>query len=693
MKPKPSRIPSSKPLAAFWQFGLAAILVSVAPGVCAAGIDLFSAQPHQFTSAAGELRADLVVEYADITLHGKKARLRTYNGRIPGPTFRAQPGETMFIRYINKLPPNHHSGGYVGSNSPHDFNTVNLHTHGLNVSPEGFSDNVLLEIEPGHWIPAQFDLPEDHPTGLFWYHPHKHGAVTVQLGSGMGGNIILEGKGDLNEIPEIKAAKTLEMVFHEIPLNAGDDHYEVPEHPLSSLFSDIIIYTVNGLPVFEEAEGPVPQPVLPEIRIRPGEVQRWQFTHAGLEKFLRLSITNNADGSTLPFHLVAYDGITLPDAETRSSVFLGPANRVEILVKVGAPGSYTLASVATPDEGAVDDAAWRTVRTAGIPLARMIAEGDPMDMGLPSKLNPPVQRLPDIQDIEVKVPGTQVTRQRVISFDVTLASRDNPTEGVRLTVNQRSFDGNRVDQTMLLNTAEEWTLMTDLAMAHPFHIHVNWFQVVAINDVPLPFPRWQDTVTIPQGGTVKIRHRFENFTGRFVFHCHILSHEDSGMMSLIEIIDPKNFIFGGLDTDDPEGDGYPNIFHEAFGFQPFFVAFGRTNPPPTGLPTFQFERSAPSDPPSAMTVTFDRRAGADSNVRYILETSNDLKMWRPVSAVPVGPADKKPGFETVTFQSQIPATALAADGQGFLRLRVERPDYRPLPIMPDMVPEQPGHGH
>lgn len=691
MKTTPSKLAAPSALAACRRYLIAAALLPSSLCLWAAGPDLFMHQPAQARSVGGELRTDLVIEYHDFMLNGKKARLRAYNGAFPGPTLRAKPGETMHVRYINKLPPNEHPP-FVGSNSPHDFNSVNLHTHGLNVSPEGFSDNVLLEIDPGQWIPARFDIPADHPTGLYWYHPHKHGSVTVQLGSGMAGNLILEGPGDLTDIPEIKAAKTLEMIFSELPLNAVGDHFEVPEHPLANFLSDILIYTINGLPVQEQdfvpGLPPLTQPELPEIHMVPGEVQRWQFTHAGLNPFLRLAINNvNTNAPGLPFQLLSYDAITLPAAETRTSVFVGAGNRVEMLVRAGGAGSYTLASIPTPPPGVpVDDAHWRSVRTTPIPFARVIVSGRPTNMAIPTTLNPPLSRLPDITDAEVKIPGTQVNRHRTITFDVTEPSPNTPHEGVRMTINQRTFDGDRIDQTMILNTAEEWTLATDMASAHPFHIHVNWFQVLEVNGTPLPFPRWQDTVTIPQGGTVKIRHRFQHFTGKFVLHCHILPHEDSGMMALLEVINPEDYILGTRDSDDPEGDGYPNIFHEAFGFQP--MSNGR--PTPSGIPAFAWQRASSNSPPTAFSLTFDRRTDTDAHLRYILEASPDLHNWFPVSPVPVGPAPNKPGFETVRFESPIPAALPGAAGRAFLRFRVARPDFTPLPLTPEMG--GPGHG-
>jgi hypothetical protein len=100
------------------------------------------------------------------------------------------------------------------------------------------------------------------------------------------------------------------------------------------------------------------------------------------------------------------------------------------------------------------------------------------------------------------------------------------------------FNANEMNFTMLTGTAEEWTIYSDEIQDHPFHIHVNPIQVIRIGDQVLNPPRWCDTINVPAGQSATVRHRFGPYTGVSVFHCHILTHEDHGMMSLIELVDP-----------------------------------------------------------------------------------------------------------------------------------------------------------
>src|SRR5262249_33726862 len=150
------------------------------------------AEADTIRSADGVLRATLVVRYGDNVIRGSRVHLRSYNGRLVGPTLRAKPGDVLRIRVENRLPriaepPVHNV------NVPHGLNSTNIHTHGLHVSPEGNSDNVYLDIKPGQTQEYEIKIPKDHVAGTFWYHPHRHGSVALQVSSAMSGALIIEG--------------------------------------------------------------------------------------------------------------------------------------------------------------------------------------------------------------------------------------------------------------------------------------------------------------------------------------------------------------------------------------------------------------------------------------------------------------------------------------------------------------------
>jgi FtsP/CotA-like multicopper oxidase with cupredoxin domain len=102
----------------------------------------------------------------------------------------------------------------------------------------------------------------------------------------------------------------------------------------------------------------------------------------------------------------------------------------------------------------------------------------------------------------------------------------------------RRFDPDRVDQRIPLGSVEEWTVVNEQDSDHVFHIHTNPFQMVAINGQPLAQRDWRDTVVVPRNGSVTFRSRFLDFTGRFVHHCHMMNHEELGMMQVVEVHAP-----------------------------------------------------------------------------------------------------------------------------------------------------------
>lgn len=636
------------------------------------------------SSTNGKLQADLVIKNIEAIINNHHVTgLRSYNGVYPGPTLRIHPGDTMNIRYINRLqadtnhPPSGEHGGAVDN--------VNLHTHGLNVSPEGYSDNVYLDILPGQWVPFEFHIPTNHPTGLFWYHPHRHGGVSTQLGSALSGNIIMTGKGDLDDIPEIAATRSniVEMIFNEIPLlRSPAGHYTVADSPVLAAAAagvgspqvlaanpGLVIYMVNGAPVFEKGNqknDTISLPPTPEITMRPGEVQRFQLTHAGLDQFLNIVLVETNTGTLAPLHLLSFDAITVPNlVSSTNAILLGDGNRIEFLVKAGPAGSkYLLKSTTnTAQVGPQPD----------IPLAMITVAGTPVNMNLPQKLNPPVTRLPDIQDNEI-------VRYRQIALEIELNTN---TFALDFLVNGRVFDPGIAAETMLLNTAEEWVISTEskrgFDWGHPFHIHVNWFQVVKINGVPVP-PRWQDTVVVPQHGNVTIRHRFQQYPGRFVFHCHISPHEDEGMMQGVEVVDPRNldplqaWRLANLFSFENSGKSADYAINSAGVANIYQYAFGQG-----GLPTPTNVIVGGKD---YLGVRFNWRAptpGMTNPVNYGLSVSTDLGSWRPMSTMAQAPVDKGNGYQSLLIRDDTPFDRR----KGFVAWKLLTQPTA-LPITPDL---------
>ena len=472
-------------------------------------------------------------------------RTYTFDGIVPGATWDLAAGDQLQVDLTNNLASMAPSQA-MQMDRPHEWTNTNLHTHGLHVSPSGISDNVFLDIPPGESQHYEIDIPSDHPGGMFWYHPHRHGAVTQQVRAGMAGMLIV--RGAIDEVPEVSAATEKVMVMQAIEL--GDDFQllnPIP-HPTKteSFFPRTkVLYTVNGV-------------LSPKVTMYPGEVQRWRILNAAEGKFLSLRL----DGH--PFHTLAWDGLTLSAPDVVQDLMLSSGNRVEVLVKAGRPGTYALtltpgssqkpdipgmpASASAGDAIAVTDLA--TMGPAA--MAAMIPAANMPDMHpIPGELE--VRTLLTVEVVgsgpEMALPTAlpafdppmlPVARKRQFSFTVR---RDASNEFISFGVDGIPFDPNRAPYQVPLGTAEEWTLVNAhdaklMEHAHVFHIHVNPFKITKINGRPVSTPMWRDTFVLTKnsGDSLTFEINFRDYTGEFVEHCHVLAHEDLGMMSSVEVV-------------------------------------------------------------------------------------------------------------------------------------------------------------
>jgi FtsP/CotA-like multicopper oxidase with cupredoxin domain len=457
--------------------------------------------PPEHHSVEGRLRTKLFMSVADVVLPSGPAKLRIFNESLPAPTLRMKPGDTLEIGFENRMPANPDTAS-LAANIPNRFNTTNVHYHGFHVSPRGNSDNVYLQIEPGQRFNYVLRIPQDHPAGNYWYHPHRHGAVAAQVASGAAGMAIIGGA--LDSVPEVSVAIERVMVI-QAPV-PGVDGLLTTENPIWPLDAERN-FLINGV-------------YRPRIYLREGEVQHWRILHAGDAQFLPL----RADGLSL--YEIGRDGNPLPKAELNETVDLAPGNRVNLLVKAGKTGVYQLIRPAF-NQGKM---ALPELLLADIIV---IPENDPRihDAKLYGR-EIPSGNLPK-NTILTDIPDEEISNRR--QFVLGVSDVKGFFKDTEFTINGKPFDPSRDDVTAKLGTAEEWTLVNTTPFPHPLHIHVNPFQVMDVNGVPDPRKPWLDTVPVPAAGSVRFRTRFTDFSGRYVMHCHILPHEDTGMMINVNI--------------------------------------------------------------------------------------------------------------------------------------------------------------
>jgi FtsP/CotA-like multicopper oxidase with cupredoxin domain len=362
---------------------------------------------------------------------------------------------------------------------------TNLHFHGMQVSPSGKADNVFREVEPGKTAQYVVRVPDEHSEGLFWYHAHVHHLVEDQVFGGLSGMLLVDGLTGLLPKP-LRTITQRMFALRDIQVQ-GD---AVRTHGID--YRDPTTRLVNNL-------------VDPNLAIRPGETQLWRFANIGADVFYALSLTG------VTFHVVAEDGRPVWHVWDTDRLVLPPGKRYEVLVQGPNAGTYQLKTLRY-DEG------FATFPTRI--LATLRSKGSAVE---PAAL--PVGLVSRVEDLT----NAKVARQRTEVFSVNFVSG-------AFQINGKSFSPNRVDVVAHLGTVEEWILVNSSPEQHPFHTHTDYFQVMSVNGTAYNANGRQDTVIIPSHGSVVIRVEFEDFTGLTVFHCHILAHEDGGMMATLRVV-------------------------------------------------------------------------------------------------------------------------------------------------------------
>ena len=450
------------------------------------------AQAPIHSSEGGLLRFDLVAEAKRVKLGNRNANLLTYNGQVPGPRLEAQPGDTVQIRFANRL------------NQP-----TNLHYHGLHIPPTGTGDNVFLEISPGESHTYEFQIPQNHPTGTFWYHPHYHGLVAEQLFGGLAGLFVV--RGELDEIPEIQAAQEAFLVLKDFALDRSGNIPD-PGHmaQMTGRIGDLL--TANGQ-------------FNPSVEVAQGGLLRLRLLNASTSRFFWLSLEEH------PFYLIATDGGAIASPVELNDLVLAPGERVEVLIKADhEPGQFRLLNQPfNPAQGMMGSGRMGggmmgggmvggpQSRNSTETAATLVYSGTTEALPLPDQL------------IAVEsLPAPQTTRQFILNHGMGM--------GMVFLINGKAFEHDRIDTQVLLNTVEDWEIINTGTMTHPFHVHINKFQVISRNGQPAPYAAWKDVVSVSPGESVRIRIPFRDYAGKTVYHCHVLDHEDRGMMGILEML-------------------------------------------------------------------------------------------------------------------------------------------------------------
>ncbi|MFZ0816380.1 MAG: multicopper oxidase domain-containing protein [Candidatus Sulfotelmatobacter sp.] len=482
------------------------------------------------SSQNGTLKAAFNMGYS-VDIYGYSHYCYKYEaptGIVESPTLRLNPGDQLVLDVKDGIKPTGASsmsamdhmapppGPTCGDGGSASLQSTNVHFHGLNVPPICHQDDVLTTlIQPGSpGFQFSIQIPTTEPPGLYWYHPHVHGFTEFQVNGGAAGALIVEGMEKVR--PEVTGLTERVFVVRQ--------QYLVPWVP--GPYQLTLNYQVAASPG-------APAPI---IQMKPGEKQFWRVANATLQDFMPLQMWVN--GTPQKLQLIALDGYPLAAARTETTILVPPAGRAEFIVQApptGESGQFISLGYSTGPTGNQD---FEQV-LANVELSSGTNAQQP-------QAKPAASETPISRD-SLKFAGLASlapTATRKLYFSEEFGGTNGPIQ-FYITVDgqkQKVFEPNEPPAiTTKVGAVEDWTIENRALETHAFHIHQIHFQMLEVDGKPVTDQDLRDTIEIPYwSGTgpyhsVKVRMDFRDPTiaGTFVFHCHILLHEDLGMMHKI----------------------------------------------------------------------------------------------------------------------------------------------------------------
>ena len=489
------------------------------------------------------------------------------------PTLRVRPGDWLILDLKNRLTPPGPVPIFPGMLPPGAMPmqpqssscavasmttlSTNLHFHGMTVPPVCHEDDVLHTFIPpgGRPFEYRFCIPADEPPGLYWYHPHIHGVANPQVLGGASGAIIVEGieraNTELAGLPEHVFVIRDQDLLH--PGAQPAQQGAMPPPPVLRDAEGDILNTGNGggKPAKDLSINfvPVPWPDYPPatILVKPSQRQLWRVLNGSAITYVDLQIL--IENHPLPVGVVSVDGVPIDEngmARNRilwvDHVFLPPGARVEWIFKGIPAGAHARLITRSVDTGPLGEN--DPVR----PLANIVASQRAPNpaLRLASKPRP----LP--RSASVWLGDVQPVRTRTLYFSEKPEDPTNPNSPTvfMITVEGQTpepFDPRRLQPNITVHQGdvEDWVIENRSREDHAFHIHQIHFLLLRLDNVPVDEPFLRDTVNVPYWDgksaaypsvTLRMDFRDPNIVGDFVYHCHLLEHEDGGMMGVIRVL-------------------------------------------------------------------------------------------------------------------------------------------------------------
>ncbi len=496
----------------------------ILPGVLPGGTSLSYAQPNAqelpeppvVKSVHGVAKVALIV---NLSAHTGFPQFSFKGLNEDAPTIEVNPGDTIDITEADDLTP-----------ATGDKNDINLHFHGFGTSPNAPGDDVLgMLARPDQSLHYIVHVAKNQEPGLYWYHPHVHGETNYQVGEGgMSGAIVVDGLE--RHFPR------LAKMTHRVIIVRDTGNGEAAQNVAGNASMDDGMagmataspHTINNEPCGGELglTTSLNYAVQPDITIAPGEKQFFRVINATGHKTLKLAV----DGEKLT--VVAIDGFALdtypgtPPTLVEPYAVVPPAGRVEFVVTGPRSRSAkfrTLCYDTGPGGDRDSELVLANLKQSSRQGERSSASG-PITVGEPLPRNVYTTSLPP------------VSAKRVVIFS---------EGGTHFSINHKIFSMQAPPMFVVhTGTVEQWRIVNITQEVHDFHIHQLHFLVKEIDGVKVAHPFWADSEVIPhrhtngEPGTLVLLMDFRDpvIKGTFVFHCHILDHEDHGMMAKIQAI-------------------------------------------------------------------------------------------------------------------------------------------------------------
>jgi FtsP/CotA-like multicopper oxidase with cupredoxin domain len=459
---------------------------------------------------------------------------------LEAPTLHVHPGDQLIIHLQNDLPPagpvpmstmTHArvaaSSGKDCVGGPMTQSSTNLHFHGMNLAPTCHQDDVVSTlIQPASTFDYVVQIPADEPSGLYWYHPHPHGFSSKQVQGGAAGALIIEGIQTVNPATAGLTERLFVLRDQALPPSGN--------HDVGAPSCDV---SLNYVPIVYPSYAPA------IIQTSPGTTEFWRVLNASADTIFDLQYVVN--GVAQRVQVVAIDGVPVGQGIGRiqsvgeTTLLLPPGGRAEFIATT--PNLTDQAQLVTQHWDTGPNGASHPTR----PIANIVAQTGVAQIAPRQPLNAGAANVTRFASLSTVVPDAR----RALYFSESFGSAKGPN-GFFLTVEGQPpavYDPSAPPNIVVhQGSTEDWTIENRSQEDHVFHIHQLHFQVLEVNGQSKNDPALRDTVIVPHWSgagpypsvTLRMDFRGANIVGLFVYHCHLLGHEDGGMMGAIQLLPP-----------------------------------------------------------------------------------------------------------------------------------------------------------